>query len=660
MTSPRCAHVGDDIGAAGVTFEHAFASVPECCPSRASLLTGQYAHNHGVTSNEPPEGGFNAFADESTLPVWLEDAGYRTGYVGKYLNGYGWEALDNDPPMSRPGGPTGLRSPTTPSTRCTATTSTRTARSSPMARSRPTTRPTCLRTRPTSSSAPVSTPATRSSSQVAPAAPHDEGVLEGQDVPRNPRPAPRHEGRFESAELPRGPSFNEPDVEDKPRFLRNDPQLTEERIAELEVLYRSRLESLLSVDELVHELATTLRRAGELDETVFIFTSDNGFMLGEHRQVGKEKVYEESAGVPLVIAGPGFSGGVSEEAPVSNVDLVATIVEQSGVEPGVPQDGVALAPIGPGKQLERAPILIEMLALREFAAIRTADAVYAEYEKGGSELYDLVADPAQLDNLRRAPGYRELRAELARELDALRDCAGRSAGSTTSGEGGELGRRPASVFVVGPRSRTVEQVIARAGHWAHGVVTRPELLADGVTPAEIRYRLRCGSLIGEYPGVYRVGHRAPEPRGALPRRGPGMRGSDRPLRACRGVPLRTHHRGDAATERRHADRATHPRRRHTPLPPPGLSRSHYLARGSRYDGRENTRRHRAGTGRRRTRAGVPRGGSAIQDHSGAGGGGARPAAEQPRSGEAAGGDARGCARDAEQARAWVRRRAEVR
>ena len=416
--------VRTEIGALGVSFEHAFASVPECCPSRVSLLTGQYAHNHGVLSNEPPDGGFNGFADANTLPVWLEDAGYRTAYVGKYLNGYGWDALGNDPAYVPPGWSrwAALTNHTEyqmygytlnengglvdygdePADYQTDVLAERANRFIAKSAGR---RPFFL--------------------TVAPTAPHDEGVLEGQQVPRNPRPAPRHEGRFERRQLPRGPAFNEADVSDKPSFIKRDPELTEAEVDELTLLHRSRLESLLAVDDLVGRLLATLRRTGELERTIFVFTSDNGFVLGEHRQTGKEVVYEESAGVPLLIRGPGFGRGETQTRPVSNVDLVATMVELSGVEAGVVLDGVSLA--GEATDVaSRPPVLIEMLTKREFAAIRTPRYVLAEYDRGGTELYDLRTDPDQLDNLRKDSRYRGVRRRLSTQLARLRDCAGES------------------------------------------------------------------------------------------------------------------------------------------------------------------------------------------------------------------------------------------
>lgn len=407
------------LAAEGVTYTDAFASVPECCPSRATLLTGQYAHNHGVRSNEPPDGGFGAFADSNTVAVWLDDAGYRTGYVGKYLNGYGWDALGHDPAYVPPGWDywAALTNHTEYGLYGYDINEDGEIESAGGA-------PRDYQTDVLAEKAEgfVHAAAERERPfflQVATTAPHDEGVLEDEDVPRNPRPAKRHRGRFERVALPRGPAFNEADVSDKPRFVRRDPRLSRAEIERLTVLHRSRLESLLAVDDLVGRLRAALRETGELERTVFVFTSDNGFLLGQHRQTGKDKVYEDSAGVPLVVVGPGFAAGARATRPVSNVDLVATMVKQSGVEPGVELDGVPLTRAG-----GRRAILIEMLTKREFAAVRTRRYLLAEYVKGGVELYDLERDPDQLENLGRRPEARELRRRLSEQLARLRECAG--------------------------------------------------------------------------------------------------------------------------------------------------------------------------------------------------------------------------------------------
>ena len=419
-------HVQRDLGARGVTFQNAFASAPECCPSRVSLLTGQYVHNHGVISNEPPTGGHTAFApnDANTLPVWLEDAGYRTGYVGKYLNGYGWAALGNDPTEVPPGW--------THWAALTNHTEYQLYDYSINENGRPKAygdAPADYQTDVLARQADAFIKAGAEARKpfflvVAPAAPHEEPLPE--DVERNPRPAPRHEGRFEGEPLPRGPAFGERNVSDKPGFIRRNPRPTAKDVSDLTLLFRSRRESLLAVDDMVHRLVRSARRAGELTTTTFVFTSDNGFLLGEHRQEGKMHVYEESAGVPLVIRGPGFSGGVPRNQPVSNVDLVATIVEQSGVRAGLKLDGVSLLPVAANAQRQRPPVLIEMLSDRGFEAIRTPRFVLAQYANDGVELYDLERDPHQLENRGQDPRYRKTMRRLGQRLARLQDCAGTS------------------------------------------------------------------------------------------------------------------------------------------------------------------------------------------------------------------------------------------
>jgi len=422
-------HVQRALGARGVTFENAFVSAPECCPSRVSLLTGQYVHNHGVISNDPPVGGHTAFApnDDNTLPVWLEDAGYRTGYVGKYLNGYGWRALGNDATEVPPGWSywAALTNHTEYQMYDYAINENGDLKTYG---SDPADYQTDVAARKAQAFIRASTKDRKPFFlTIAPVAPHVERGHEGEKLARNPRPAPRDEGRFGDQPLPRGPAFDERDVSDKPRFIRRDPRLTTKDASELTLLHRSRLESLLAVDNMVHRLVRTARRVGELAETTFIFTSDNGFLLGEHRQKGKSRVYEESAGVPLVIRGPGFSGGIARSQPVSNVGVVATIVEQSGVTPGLKLDGVSLLPVAANGSSEHPPVLIENLEGRAFAAIRSSRFVLADHKKrDDAELYDLKRDPHQLENLHGAPRYRSIERRLSRRLDRLEGCAGAS------------------------------------------------------------------------------------------------------------------------------------------------------------------------------------------------------------------------------------------
>jgi N-acetylglucosamine-6-sulfatase len=411
--------------ARGTEFTRFFTTYPECGPSRATFLTGQYAHNHGVLSNDPPDGGFDAFRDANTLPVWLRGVGYRTAYFGKYLNGYGWAALGNEPAYVPPGwsrwaaltdhteyqmygydlnldgrvrayGDAPADYQTDVLARLASRFIQRAAGSKPF-----------LVT-------------------VAPLAPHDEGVLEGEpEAPRNPRPAPRDLGRFGARELPTPASFDEADVADKPDFVRKQPRLDAAARARLTTLYRSRLESLLAVDDMVGRLLGALRRAGELGQTVVVFTSDNGFLLGQHRLVGKDVVYDEAAEVPLVVRGPGFPRGAVRRQIVGNVDLAPTIARLAGAEPGRRVDGSALPAQAQSAEAGAAGrILLEVLAAHRVAAVRTPGYLYAKYATGERELYDLRADPGELTNLAADPAYGAIRARLAAQLARLRDCAG--------------------------------------------------------------------------------------------------------------------------------------------------------------------------------------------------------------------------------------------
>jgi N-acetylglucosamine-6-sulfatase len=408
------------IGDAGVTFASSFVSLSECCPSRATFLTGQYAHNHGVQSIGPPFGGFHRLHGAETLPVWLKRAGYATGVVGKYLNGYrgtrvppGWTSFDAligrstyrffDFTMNVDG--------TLRTDAADYQTDVITRRSLRFIRDHER-RPFFLWT-----------------TYVAPhvGAPHD---LFDPVAVKSTVPAPRHEGAFLGAPLPRPPSFDEADVSDKPPGIRDRPRLPGWKIGALENVHRQRLASLLAVDEGVSRIVAALRAAGELENTLLIFTSDNGFMLGDHRvATGKVLPYEPSIRVPLLMRGPGVPRGARRDQLVWNGDLAPTILDAAGARPAFALDGRSLLPFARSRHARSGrAILLEgppakhTNGLPRFTGLRTPRYKYVEYVWGVRELYDLRADPDELRNLGGTrPG---LEARLARRLAQLRGCAG--------------------------------------------------------------------------------------------------------------------------------------------------------------------------------------------------------------------------------------------
>lgn len=417
------------LAARGVTFDNNFVTTSECCPSRATLLTGQYSHNHGVLSAGSGY-GFQALDSSNTLPLWLQAAGYQTAFFGKYLNGYGdaseggqyhlvppgwndWHAfvkhtayqmygysLNNNGGVDRYG-----------------------------------------YSRPDYQTNVLSRKAQRYISTahsprpffmvVAPLAPHLEGVLDGRaGVRRNPRPSPRDLGAFAGRPVPTPPSFDEANVSDKPppvqaRIAKTRPGV---RSPALAAIHRGRLESLLAVDRMVGGLVASLRRSGQLDNTVIVFTSDNGFMLGQHGLTGKSFPYEESVRTPLVIRGPGFPANQSRSALIANIDLAPTIVDLAGAGAGLEMDGRSLLPIAAGASGGDRAIGLELLTKKHrYVAVRTRRYMLARYLADGSlELYDLRRDPYELRNVSADPGYSGVLRRLEARLRVISACAGAS------------------------------------------------------------------------------------------------------------------------------------------------------------------------------------------------------------------------------------------
>ena len=402
------------IGDQGVKFANSFVSHSECCPSRATFLTGQYAHNHGVRSTVPPFGGLKRLDGSETLAVWLRRAGYSTGIAGKYLNGYGGRAV--------PPGWTdfeGLLG------RFTYRFYDYTLNANGAIESPAGYQTDDITDRSLAFIRPRSEPFFLWVNYVAPhiGLPHD---LADPRVVSTTVPAVRHAGAFLGAPLPRSPSFDEADVSDKPPHIRRRQPIRPWRIRALAEAHRQRLASLLAVDEGVGRIVDALRATGELDDTLLIFTSDNGFLLGEHR-VAKGKVlpYEPSIRVPLLMRGPGLPPGTRRDELVWNGDLAPTILDAAGASAPFPLDGASLLrPLPDRAILLEGPPEPGTNGMPLFTGIRTERWKYVEYVWGMAELYDLRDDPDELENLARSRGLRGVRARLKRALEQLRTCAG--------------------------------------------------------------------------------------------------------------------------------------------------------------------------------------------------------------------------------------------
>ena len=266
----------------------------------------------------------------------------------------------------------------------------------------------------------------------SPLAPHGSGAVAGHDG-RGPDPAPRHRGAFAGEPLDVGPAYDEVDVRDKPASIRRLPRISAQARADIDTRNRRRLASLLAVDEAITRMLDELRAAGELDQTIVAFTSDNGWQEGEHRVVqGKVRVYEPSIRVPLIVRGPGFAPGAVAPAMAINVDLPRTLAAIAGAVPGRVEDGLDLREVARGSAAALArPLLNETgvpgLSNRNFhQAIRTETHKYVEHANGELELYDLRSDPDELVNVAGDPAQAGTLAQLDARLEVLKTCAGAS------------------------------------------------------------------------------------------------------------------------------------------------------------------------------------------------------------------------------------------
>jgi N-acetylglucosamine-6-sulfatase len=388
----------------GVVFRFHYLTFPMCAPSRASTLTGLQPHNNGVLGDYDPY-GYWAYRnlEGNALPVWLANAGYAVQHVGKFINGYvkigglhvppgysDWRALaSNEAYWNFTLNENGSYV--------------------------------------TYNSGEYSTDVfVEKVLNFVATAPQPYAVFLWPTCPHDPStPDTRDLGKFDNVDMPIPANFNELDMSDKPKWMQGLPLLTPDQIAATQDLWRRRQETLLSLDRGIGQILAALKESGQMLNTHIIFTSDNGFFLGEHR-LDDEKgyLYEESQRVPLYWLQPsGYRGTFFE--PVTNIDVTAAMVELAGATPGRVLDGRSLVPVlrDLGSDWNSATLL----QCHASQSVATRHYRYVEWiDNRGIELYDMTIDPAQMQSVAGKPEYAEIQATLAATLQVLRGCAGDS------------------------------------------------------------------------------------------------------------------------------------------------------------------------------------------------------------------------------------------
>ena len=388
-----------------VVFPNGYVNTPLCCPSRVTMLSGRYPHHSGVQDNEDG----HLFDESATLAAWLNDAGYHTGLVGKYLNLYpfdrgpyvpqGWDlwwgkqqgtadSLYRDFTLIEQGQPVDYGSG-----EADYSTDVFGAKALEFLREAPAGQPFFL--------------------WFAPTAPHPPWVS-----------AERHEGDYADLVVPTTPAVGEPDVSDKPAWVQRLPAVDADRLAELRVSRRRSYETLLALDEAVRSIVEELRSSGELEQTVIVYVSDNGLAFGEHRWNRKTCAYESCLRIPFLIRMPGVAHRV-ESSIVSAVDLAPSIAELAEVESTTTFDGVSLVPLLRSQDhaaLSRA-LFAEWVGddrIPGWWEVRTSRFAYVELATGERELYALRHDPYELVNVVEDPGFADDVERLAAMLAAYR------------------------------------------------------------------------------------------------------------------------------------------------------------------------------------------------------------------------------------------------
>lgn len=397
-----------DLAEHGVTFRNGFVVNSACCPSRASILTGQYSHSTGVYTNTGSEGGFRSFNDGSTIATWLE-VGYESALIGKYLNNYEFAGKNGAVPL---GWDHWVAFPKAAYDNFALNIDGEVVE---------------FKGQPGSSTSVLADQAVRFIEDTdgplflyfAPKAPHWPAEPEPQDA-KDFANLPKHRPR----------SFNELDVSDKPDWVRRKALLGPGQERALEEFRRGQLQTLQPVDRAVGDIVSALDQTGRLGNTMIVFLSDNGMLWGEHRLRGKGNAYEESIRVPFIVR---YDAGVTEPGSVSdalvlNIDIAPTAADLAGVR-APKAEGMSLLPLleVPGSSW-REDFLVEHFSRGGpngnppvFCAVRGQRYKLVDYEWGRDELYDLASDPFELDNRIEDPRLNAERNQLYERRNELCD-----------------------------------------------------------------------------------------------------------------------------------------------------------------------------------------------------------------------------------------------
>ena len=457
----------DLVAAKGIEFTNYYASNPLCSPSRATLLTGQYAHTNGLKKNSGPDGGWEGWRNlplyHENLAVALSRNGYRTAHVGKFANGYygsdadpvertvppGWDRwytpaysntlyyygtyLNVNGEARGPFGDNGYdrngvgKDPP----ECTAANLID-----------PVPGVACDHSTDMFSRAAVEEIQASADQpfyiQLDYNTPHGD-----HRSPIGPEPLARHYDSALKSKMPRMAGFNEPDNGDKPPFLREIPRMTRQEIESIDTRWRKEIEALRGVDDGVGAIVEALRRTGKLANTYIIFVSDNGMFDGQHRlSSAKFLPHEPAAHLPLLIRGPGIKPGSRTSELVANADLAPTVLSLTGAKLPGGFDGRSLKPFWKNtKKRTLRPVVLESYVgpnegptadagvsvpapPRNFTGIRVGRYKYVEYANGQRELYDMRTDRAELTNRIEDPGWRRIANRLSSDLAKWRNCRG--------------------------------------------------------------------------------------------------------------------------------------------------------------------------------------------------------------------------------------------